>query len=54
MPVPQVPVPAPTPTPQGDAVNPSGVVVALLVSILVVIALVGSVVALIRHSSEED
>jgi hypothetical protein len=54
VPVPQVPVPAPTPTPQGDAVNPSGVVVALLVSILVVIALVGSVVALIRHSSEED
>ena len=54
VPVPQVPVPAPAPTPQGDAVNPSGVVVALLVSILVVIALVGSVVALIRHSSEED
>jgi hypothetical protein len=53
-PVPQVPVPAPAPTPQTEAVNPSGVVVALLVSILVVIALVGSVVALIRHSSEED
>lgn len=53
-PVPQVPVPAPAPTPQNEAVNPSGVVVALLVSILVVIALVGSVVALIRHSSDED
>jgi hypothetical protein len=49
-----VPVPAPAPTPQNEAVNPSGVVVALLVSILVVIALVGSVVALIRHYSDED
>jgi hypothetical protein len=29
-------------------------VVAMLVSILVLIALVGSVVALIRHSSEDD
>lgn len=54
VPVPQTPVPAPTPASPSEVVNPGGVVVALLVSILVVIALVGSVVALIRHSSEED
>lgn len=54
VPVPQTPVPTPTTASPSDGVNPGGVVVALLVSILVVIALVGSVVALIRHSSEED
>lgn len=54
VPVPQAPLPAPTPASPAPGVNPGGVVVALLVSIVVVIALVGSVVALIRHSSEED
>jgi flagellar basal body-associated protein FliL len=43
--VPQAPAPA------GNA---GGIVVAMLVSILVLIALAGSVVALIRHSSEEE
>lgn len=55
-PTPSPELPAPVPPSQAPAStgNPGGIVVAMLVSILVLIALVGSVLALIRHSSEDD
>lgn len=53
-PTPEVPVPVPVPQAPAPAGNTGGIVVAMLVSILVLIALAGSVVALIRHSSDEE